>query len=140
MAENHFTSTIESLFKGMDQFVTTKTVVGEPVQVGETIIIPLIDVTCGMAAGAFAEGSKQKDKGCGGMSAKMSPRAVLVIQNGVTKLVNIKQQDAVTKVLDMVPDFVNKFAGGKKEEVSEKAMETAQEIAAAGEEADAKAE
>ena len=63
MAENHFTSTIESLFKGMDQFVTTKTVVGEPVQVGETIIIPLIDVTCGMAAGAFAEGSKQKDKG-----------------------------------------------------------------------------
>ena len=33
MAENHFTSTIESLFKGMDQFVTTKTVVGEPVQV-----------------------------------------------------------------------------------------------------------
>ena len=29
MAENHFTSTIETLFKGMDQFVTTKTVVGE---------------------------------------------------------------------------------------------------------------
>ena len=114
MAENHFTSTIESLFKGMDQFVTTKTVVGEPVQVGETIIIPLIDVTCGMAAGAFAEGSKQKDKGCGGMSAKMSPSAVLVIQNGVTKLVNVKNQDAVTKILDMVPDFVNKFTAGKK--------------------------
>ena len=117
MAENHFTSTIESLFKGMDQFVTTKTVVGEPVQVGETIIIPLIDVTCGMAAGAFAEGSKQKDKGCGGMSAKMSPSAVLVIQNGVTKLVNVKNQDTVTKILDMVPDFVNKFAsGGTKNE------------------------
>ena len=114
MAENHFTSTIESLFKGMDQFVTTKTVVGEPVQVGETIIIPLIDVTCGMAAGAFAEGSKQKDKGCGGMSAKMSPSAVLVIQNGVTKLVNVKNQDAMTKILDMVPDFVNKFTAGKK--------------------------
>ena len=114
MAENHFTSTIESLFKGMDQFVTTKTVVGEPVQVGETIIIPLIDVTCGMAAGAFAEGSKQKDKGCGGMSAKMSPSAVLVIQNGVTKLVNVKNQDAVTKILDMVPDFVNKFTACKK--------------------------
>ena len=113
MAENHFTSTIESLFKGMDQFVTTKTVVGEPVQVGETIIIPLIDVTCGMAAGAFAEGSKQKDKGCGGMSAKMSPSAVLVIQNGVTKLVNVKNQDAVTKVIDMAPDLINRFLGGK---------------------------
>ena len=27
----------------------------------------------------------------------------------------VKNQDTVTKILDMVPDFVNKFAGGKKE-------------------------
>ncbi len=114
MADNQFTSTIDTLFKGMDQFVTTKTVVGEPVQVGETIIVPLIDVTCGMAAGAFAEGSKQKQKGGGGMSAKMSPSAVLVIQNGVTKLVNVKNQDAITKVIDMAPDFINKFLGGNR--------------------------
>lgn len=33
MAENQFTSTIDTLFRGMDQFVNTKTVVGEPVQV-----------------------------------------------------------------------------------------------------------
>ena len=108
MAENHFTSTIESLFKGMDQFVTTKTVVGEPVQVGETIIIPLIDVTCGMAAGAFAEGS---------------------IQNGVTKLVNVKNQDAVTKVIDMAPDLINRFLGGKPA-VSEETVGIAKETAA----------
>ena len=127
MAENQFVSTVEALFKGMDQFVTTKTVVGDAVKVDDAIILPLVDVTCGMAAGSFADNAKHN--GGGGMSAKMSPSAVLVIQNGVTKLVNIKQQDAVTKVLDMVPDFVNKFAGGKKEEVSEKAMETAQEIA-----------
>lgn len=129
MAENHFISTIESLFKGMDQFVTTKTVVGEPVQTGDTIIIPLIDVTCGMAAGAFAEGSKQKDKGCGGMSAKMSPSAVLIIQNGVTKLINVKNQDAVTKVIDMAPDLINRFLGGKPP-VSEETAAIAKETAA----------
>ena len=43
------------------------------------------------------------------MSAKMSPSAVLVIQNGVTKLVNVKNQDAVTKVIDMAPDLINRF-------------------------------
>ncbi len=128
MAENQFVSTVEALFKGMDQFVTTKTVVGDAVKVDDAIILPLVDVTCGMAAGSFADNAKHN--GGGGMSAKMSPSAVLVIQNGVTKLVNIKQQDAVTKVLDMVPDFVNKFTGKKPEEVSERAMETAQEIAA----------
>ena len=94
-----------------------------------TSILPLVDVTCGMAAGAFAQTAK--NSGAGGMSAKMSPSAVLVIQNGVTKLVNIKHQDAVTKVLDMVPDFVNKFAGGHGQEVSEETVKTAKEVAAA---------
>ena len=129
MADNQFSSTVEALFKGMDNFITTKTVVGEAVKVGDTIILPLVDVTCGMAAGAFAQTAKKS--GGGGMSAKMSPSAVLVIQNGVTKLVNIKHQDAVTKVLDMVPDFVNKFAGGHGQEVSEETVKTAKEVAAA---------
>ena len=128
MAENQFTSTIDTLFRGMDQFVNTKTVVGEPVQVGDTIIVPLVDVTCGMAAGSFAEGVKQKQRGGGGMSAKMSPSAVLVIQGGVTKLV--KNQDAITKVIDMAPDFINKFLGGKPA-VSEETVQTAKDTAAA---------
>lgn len=127
MAENQFATTVEALFKGMDQFVTTKTVVGEAVKVDDAIILPLVDVTCGMAAGSFAENAKHN--GGGGMSAKMSPSAVLVIQNGVTKLVNVKQQDAVTKVLDMIPDFVNKFTGGKKEDISPEAMRAAEEAA-----------
>ena len=32
MADNQFASTIGALFQGMDEFVTTKTVVGEPVR------------------------------------------------------------------------------------------------------------
>ena len=118
MAENQFTSTIDTLFRGMDQFVNTKTVVGEPVQVGDTIIVPLVDVTCGMAAGSFAEGVKQKQRGGGGMSAKMSPSAVLVIQGGVTKLVNVKNQDGMTKILDMVPDIVSRFSKGKNDDLN----------------------
>lgn len=49
------------------------------------------------------------------MGGKITPSAVLVIQNGTTKLVNIKNQDGITKVLDMVPDFVNRFTGKKEE-------------------------
>ena len=46
---------------------------------------------------------------------------MLVIQNGVTKLVNVKNQDGITKILDMVPDFLSKFTdnfGGKKNDES----------------------
>lgn len=106
--ENNFKETVNSLFKGMDSFVSAKTVVGEAIHVGETIILPLVDVSFGVGAGAFA--GEKKDNGGGGMLGKMTPCAVLVIQNGTTKLVNIKNQDGLTKVLDMVPDFVNKFS------------------------------
>ena len=109
--ENNFKDTVNSLFKGLDTFISAKTVVGEAVHVGDTIILPLVDVTFGVGAGAF-EGDK-KSNGGGGMPGKMTPSAVLVIQNGTTKLVNIKNQDGLTKVLDMVPDFVDRFAAGK---------------------------
>ena len=109
--ENNFKDTVNSLFKGLDTFISAKTVVGEAVHVGDTIILPLVDVTFGVGAGAF-EGDK-KSNGGGGMTGKMMPSAVLVIQNGTTKLVNIKNQDGLTKVLDMVPDFVDRFAAGK---------------------------
>ena len=35
MAENSFQNTVEALFKGMDSFITTKTVVGDAITVGD---------------------------------------------------------------------------------------------------------
>ena len=129
--KNQFVSTIEALFQGIDQFVTTKTVVGDAVKVDDAIILPLVDVTCGMAAGAFQENAKKR--GSGGMGAKISPSAILVIQNGSTRLVNIKDQNTVNKMLDMVPDIVNRLTKGKVnigEEFSEDAIKTAEDMAA----------
>ena len=38
MADNHFSSTIDALFRGLDQFVTTKTVVGEALKVDGCVL------------------------------------------------------------------------------------------------------
>lgn len=113
-SENNFQSKVESLFKGMDGFIHSKTVVGDAITVGDTIILPLIDVSFGVAAGALEgkDNNKVKNNGGGGMGCKMTPSAVLVIQNGSTKLVNIRNQDGLTKILDMVPDFVSRFTSG----------------------------
>ena len=127
MADNQFASTIGALFQGMDEFVTTKTVVGEPVTVGDAIILPLVDVTCGMGGGrVWSVGEREE---CGRHERKMTPSAVLVIQNGMTKVVNIKHQDALTKVLDMAPDLVNKFVGGSTGPIDAETMQTAEKMA-----------
>ena len=120
-SNNTFRNTVESLFKGMDSFITTKTVVGDAIHIGDTIILPLVDVSFGVGAGAFSQ--EKKNNGAGGMGGKITPSAVLVIQNGTTKLVNIKNQDGVTKILDMVPDFVNKFTSGKGKDDEELTFE-----------------
>ena len=113
MSETNFNQTVESLFKGMDSFLTTKTVVGDAVKFDDgTIILPLVDVSFGVGAGAFS--GKEKNNAGGGMGGRISPSSVLVIQNGTTRLVNVKNQDVVTKVLDFVPDVINKFTSKSK--------------------------
>ncbi len=115
MAQNQFGNVIESLLKGMETMLSTKTVVGEATQIGDTIILPLVDVSFGVGAGAGSNEEKKSQNGGGGMGGKMTPSAVLVIgKDGTTKLVNVKNQDTVTKVLDMVPDLIDKL--GKKKE------------------------
>jgi len=124
MERNDFNSTVESLFKGMDNFITTKTVVGDAVKLDEeTLILPLVEVTFGVAAGAFA--GESKNNAGGGLGGKITPSSVLVIQNGNSKLVNIKNQDSVSKIIDMIPDLINKFTKNpkKKDELDDKVQE-----------------
>lgn len=109
---NNFSNVVSSLMKGMEAFLTTKTVVGEATQLGDTIILPLVDVSFGVGAGASA--NDKKSGGGGGMAGKMSPSAVLIIKNGQTRLVNIKNQDTITKVIDMVPDLIDRFTEQKE--------------------------
>ena len=123
MSENNFKGTVESLFKGMEGFITSKTVVGDAVRFDDgTIILPLVDVSFGVGAGAFSEHGK-KDNGAGAMGGKIQPSAILVIRDGETKLVNVKNQDGLTKVLDMVPDLVKKIVPDKGEDATEETEE-----------------
>lgn len=114
MNNNNFEATVASLFKGMDSFISSKTVVGDAIHIGDTIILPLVDVSFGVGAGAWAD--DKKNNGGGGMGGKISPSAILVISGGTTKLVNVKNQDTITKILDMVPDIIDKVTGKKEKE------------------------
>ena len=107
MADNGFKNTVDSLFSGMDSFLSTRTVVGDAITVGDVTLLPLVDVSFGVGAGAFTDGDK--NKAGGGIGGKMSPSAILVIGPNGTRLVNVRNQDALTKILDMVPDLADRF-------------------------------
>ena len=123
MADNTFKDTVGALFEGMSSYVTTKTVVGEAVNLEDgTLLLPLVDVSFGLAAGSFIKNDKKNENAGGGMGGKLSPNAVLVIKDGQCKLVSLKSTDMVSKVIDMVPTVIDKFKKSPKDKADEKEM------------------
>ena len=92
----------------MEEYISTKTVVGEAVHIGDVILIPLVDVVVGMATGLSSK-SSDTGAGGGGLGAKMSPSAVVVIIDGTVQLVNVKSQEGMGKLIDMVPGILSKL-------------------------------
>lgn len=115
--------TLETIFKGVNGLVDTKKVIGEPYVVGDTTIIPFIETSMGLGATDL-----QSDKEAAGAGCKVKPIACLVIQDGFTKLINIDNQDAISKALDLIPDLVEKLF--KKSDDNEKIDNAIKEISA----------
>lgn len=114
---NNLKTTVEALLQGVDGLVSSKTVVGDAVHVDNITVLPLIDVSFGIGAGSNL--SDKKDKGMGGVGGKITPSAVLVIKDGTTRLVNIKNQDTITKLFDLVPEVLDKITTRKEDKVTE---------------------
>lgn len=112
MAEN-FEKTVASLMNNLENYVSAKTIVGEPIQYKDVVIFPMADVSFGVAAGAFNKDTK--NNGAGGAGAHISPSAVLIIQNGTSKIVNVKDTDSINKLIEIIPDVMNKLLGRNKD-------------------------
>ncbi|MCQ4935608.1 GerW family sporulation protein [Anaerotignum propionicum] len=102
-----FKESVDVLFNKVEVLVSTKTVVGEAITIGDLTLLPLIEVAVGAGAGA-----KENVNAAGGVGARITPSAVLVIQNGSVQTINVKNQDAVSKLIDMAPGVVNKLNFG----------------------------
>ena len=130
MANNDFNNTISTLFKGMDAFLSSKSVVGEPIQAGDMTIIPLVDVNFGVGAGAYG-GSKGSNNAAGGMGGKLSPSAIIVIKDGKAQIIGANEEkSSLVKVLDMVPDVMDKVQTviGKKKGTTEEEKAQIEEV------------
>ena len=120
---------LDMLFGKMENFISTKTVVGEPIHIADVIIVPLVDVTFAVGAGVSdgKDDNKSSDynAGGGGLGGKITPTAVLVIIDGTVQLVSVKNEDSVKKLIDLVPGIVSKlnigsWFGNKKKDSEKK--------------------
>jgi uncharacterized spore protein YtfJ len=110
---------IDQLFDKFENFIKEKTVIGEPFQIGEITLIPTLSITFGLGTGT-GEGAKQSGGNGAGMGSRVVPIAMIVIKNGEISVLPIKKNAGLDKLLDMVPDLMEKIKDfmpekGKKE-------------------------
>lgn len=103
---------IETLFEKLQDFLTSRTIIGKEIQVGDTTLIPVIELTFGMGTGSggATDGKKQAGPGEGvGFGAKAKPSAIIVIQKGQVQLLPLGKPGALEKIMDKIPDIIDKF-------------------------------
>ncbi len=103
---------LESMFERLEKFLRTETVVGEPFQVGDITLVPIITVAFGVGGG---EGSGKDNEGNdgsgtgGGMGCKISPNAMIVIKDGEVSVIPLTGRGSLDKLFEMVPDIISKI-------------------------------
>lgn len=114
----NFSENMSVIFDKLENFLKTKTVVGEPIKIGETTLVPFINISFGLGMGGGA-GTDDKgmggDGGGGGTGARIAPTAVLVIQGDKYEMLPIKKAGGLDKLLDMVPGIMDKVNEKKDE-------------------------
>ena len=104
---NSVSEHLQAMFSKMENFITTKTVVGEAVQFDDVIIVPLIEASFASGSGLYDGKDAKNESGGGAMGAKLSPVAVVVIINGSVQLVDVKNKDSVNKLIDLIPGIMS---------------------------------
>lgn len=113
---------IEGMFDKLERMVSTKTVIGDPLDVGGITLIPIMNLSFGFGGGG---GSGPSDTGAGhggGAGARMSVTAMIVIKGDEVTLLPITKRGAtIDKLLDAIPDLVDKIKEEKAKRNGEEA-------------------
>lgn len=142
MSEQHTESLMDKTIEKIKSMVKSDTIIGAPITVGQVTLIPVSKVTYGFAAGGSDFGSKQNTSkelygGGGGAGITISPVAFVSVCGTTVKMLPVNPPvTTVDRIVDMVPETVDKVTGFvqdlRQKKAAKEAMmeEIAEEIAA----------
>lgn len=144
MGEHPIERLMVTAMNSIQDMVDVNTIIGEPIQVSNnTVIIPVSKVCFGFAAGGsefrgetideYIRKEKEEEVqyrlpfgGGSGAGVNINPVAFLIVQGNNVKLLPVEHSSAIDKLIDYVPDLlekanslINKEMQNKKEEKKE---------------------
>ena len=99
----------------LEKFLTTKTVVGEPIVIGDVTLVPVQTVSFGYGSGG-GEGGDEKSKGVGGgggAGANLRPIAIVAVKGTDVQVYTLGKKGLVDNIVAMIPEALSKIKIGK---------------------------
>ncbi len=103
------TNVVKAVMEQIKEIVRSETVVGEPVQAEDSVIIPISRVTFGFGVGGGSREGADKGSGTGtGCGATIEPVAFVVVSKGKAQILPLKSREAtLTRIIDLVPSLLD---------------------------------
>lgn len=103
---------METMYAKLDNFLKTETVIGEPIELGNVKLVPIITASFGLGGGIGEETDKGAGGG-GGLGCKISPDAILVVSDTDVRMIHVKNKGplggTLEKLIEQVPDLIDKI-------------------------------
>lgn len=109
---------LESIGNKLEKFLSTKTVVGDPINVGEVTLVPIQNASFGFGSGG-GEGKNEKDSGVGGGAgggASLRPVAIVAVIGSDVRVFTMGKKGALEGLVELIPDALSKVNFGKHKE------------------------
>ena len=121
MKETPVNKIMENTLEKMREMVDVSTIIGDPIQTGNTTLIPVSKVSYGFTSGgtesdnwALKGTSKQNAElfgGGGGGGIAISPVAFIVIQNEKVRMMQINNySSSADRAIAMIPELVDQIS------------------------------
>ena len=115
MAERPLEGMMSVTLDKIREMVGSNTIIGEPITLEGTTILPVSKVTFGFASGGSdfcAKTTKELFGGGSGAGVSVTPVAFLVIKDGNVRTIQLADHNStVDRALNMVPELVDKLTG-----------------------------
>ena len=103
---------IKTTLSQIEKVLNNKTVVGEPITVGDTTLIPLLSLGFGFGVGGSGKSDDVKQGGGTAGGGGMRPVAIIIVNKAGVRIEPIKSgvAAAIEKLGEKMPDMVDKIA------------------------------
>lgn len=103
---------LETIFSRLENMFRAKTVIGDPLTIGEVTLVPVVNVTFGIGAGG-GESAAFGEQGGGGLGAgtgaRMTPSAIVVINGNHVSLLPLAGKSSLGSIIEQVPELIGEL-------------------------------